>query len=450
MANPTITPEPNSFGEGVAAIDTPLFRRPAVLRLLVIALLAEIGYAVMNISTMPLYLRDDRHFGESVIGWVMVAFLLIEAAFKGPMGHFADRFGPRLFMFLGPAMSVGTSILSLAVPKTGGHFAELLLFILLRMIDGLGAAMLWPAAFLRMNDSVKDDERQQAMSLLNLCYMLGVAIAFPIGGIVNDIASGLLHRTANDPPVRWAALLLAAALFAGAAAASWFFVPGGKSKHANASDAESNEVGLADFLKSMRQIPTYLAIAAVTFAGVGFPMVIIKPFPIDQFGFTETQVGFLILPGAAAMAALSVPMSKFGERIGRFKAVHLGLAACLAGMAVIASGMFFKIMQQPWLLAIGGIPVGLGFLLVIPAWMASVSDIDPQRRGTNIGAVMTAQGLGAIISAPIGAAMYEKLQPVGQQLGFGQAFGRYSPFLGCVICLFVGLIISLRVLREPA
>src|SRR3954465_2784855 len=82
-----------------------------VWRLLVVALLAEIGYAVLNISTMPVYLEaaptntwisNGRGFGASIIGLVLVAFLLVEAIFKSPMGHLADRFGPKKLMLIGP------------------------------------------------------------------------------------------------------------------------------------------------------------------------------------------------------------------------------------------------------------------------------------------------------------------------------------------------------------
>jgi len=58
---------------------------------------------------------------------------------------------------------------------------------------------------------------------------------------------------------------------------------------------------------------------------------------------------------------------------------------------------------------------------------------------------MTAQGLGAIIGAPIGSYMYEKLQ----HAGLGHSFGRYSPFLGCAICVTLGFILSVRILRDP-
>lgn len=423
----------------------PVYARPAVAKLLLIALFAEIAYATLNLSTMPIYLAavpepgrhlipNGRGFGETVIGLVVTAFLFAEAVFKGPMGHLADKIGPKRLMVLGPSISLCTTLITIFLPSLGGGTLEVIVFVVLRAFDGLGAAMLWPAAFSAVNEAVPDEERQQGMSLLNLCYILGIALAFPLGGIANDLTN-----------TKWAGLVLAAALFGCAALAVWKFIPSFTRHEASAE----SEHGLQDFLKSMSQIPVYLTLAVVTFAGVGFPMTIFKLFPIQQFGFSESQVGFLILPGALVLAAASVPMSKLGERIGRVRTVHLGIGLCGLGMALIGSGAVIPVMRQPWLLALGGIPVGIGFLLAIPAWMASVADIDPLRRGTNIGAIMTAQGLGAIIGAPVGAALYEKLQPIGVSIGLGASFGRYSPFLCCAVCITAGWLLSLKILKEP-
>ena len=38
----------------------------------------------------------------------------------------------------------------------------------LRVGDGIGAALLWPALFSRMGHLVEDEQRQNAMSLLNI------------------------------------------------------------------------------------------------------------------------------------------------------------------------------------------------------------------------------------------------------------------------------------------
>ncbi|MBX3118348.1 MAG: MFS transporter [Fimbriimonadaceae bacterium] len=423
----------------------PLLRRPAVARLLLIALLAEIGYAVLNLSTMPVYLQFDRGYSASVIGVVLVAFVLTEALFKSPMGALADKISRKRLVVIGPALTVFTALATLIVPHDVGAW-ETIALVTLRAFDGIGAAMLWPAAFALMGDTVEDDERQQGMSLLNLCYLGGVAFAFPVGGFMNDVIGPHLSTFTGE---RSASLWLAAILFAAVAVTAYFFLPSDTKRRNEAKAAgEHQEASFKDLLLSMRDIPQYLALAVVTFMGVGFPMSIVKLFAEEQFGMSESSFGLMVLPAVAAMALFSVPMSKLGERIGRARAVHVGLFLCMAGTTVIALGAFLPFMRSAWVIAIGGMPVGIGFLLTIPAWYASVSDLDPKKRGANLGAIMTAQGVGAIIGLPLGGVFYDKLQPVGVQLGLGEAFGRYSPFLGCAVCIFIGWLLSVRVLKS--
>src|SRR5580704_11280512 len=120
----TVAPDMPPAGEGVKLRAPSLYRQRSIMQLLIVALLAEIGYGVLNISTMPVYLKYDRHFGEGIIGLVFVAFLLSEAIFKGPMGVRADRYGPKLLMTIGPALSVFTALLSFIIPRTNGSFGE--------------------------------------------------------------------------------------------------------------------------------------------------------------------------------------------------------------------------------------------------------------------------------------------------------------------------------------
>ncbi len=422
----------------------PLLRRAAVARLLLIALLAEIGYAVLNLSTMPVYLQYDRGYSASVIGIVLVAFVLSEAIFKSPMGALADKMSRKRLVVIGPALTVITALATLVIPHNIGVW-ETVFLIVLRALDGIGAAMLWPAAFALMGDTVEDKERQQAMSLLNLCYLGGVAFAFPVGGFINDVVGPHIGKFTGE---RSASLWLAAFLFALVAVSAYFFLPSDTKRMADAkASGDHQEASFKDLLLSVRHIPQYLALAAVTFMGVGFPMSIIKLFADKQFGMSEAAFGLMVLPAVAAMAVLSMPMSKLGERIGRAKAVHLGLFLCMVGTGIIALGAFLPFMRAAWVIAVGGLPVGVGFLLTIPAWYASVSDLDPNKRGANLGAVMTAQGMGAIIGLPLGGVFYDKLQPVGVSIGLGEAFGRYSPFLGCAVCVMFGWLLSLRVLK---
>ena len=414
--------------------------------MLLVALLAEIGYAVLNISTMPVYLQLDRGFGAFGVSLVLVAFLLSEAVMKGPMGHLADRVGPRRLMLIGPLITLGTSLLSLVLPRFDpamGEPLEIALFAMLRLADGVGAAMLWPAAFALMGDAVEDRERQQAMSLLNMCYLVGIALALPIGGIVEDLTGGLLEPVSG----RYSGgLYLSALLFLVVSlAVARLRLPEGIA-HRDLPHEEG--FNLSAFLDTARQIPSYLLLSAVTFCGIGFPMANVKLFALQEFKLSGAQFGALVFPCAIAMAVLSVPLGKYGERIGRSRAVHVGLGLCSVGLIVICLGGFFPAFRSTWVLALGGLPVGLGFLLTIPAWLASVSDLDPTKRAANVGAVMTAQGLGAIIGAPLGGLAYQGLVPVGERMGFGASFGHYSPFMGTAICITLGFLLSLKILRE--
>jgi DHA1 family multidrug resistance protein-like MFS transporter len=415
------------FGAGAQE----LWKQGAVQKLLLIALCAEIGYAMVNLSTMPVFLKD-RQFGETSIAFVLVTFLLFEALFKSVSGHVADKYGTKILMVAGPLISVATCALSFAVPHTNGSLVEVFGFVLLRALDGIAVALLWPALFTQMNAVTKDEDKQQAMSYLNSCYMIGIALAYPLGGIVNDLTNQ-----------KWAGLVAASLLFMIASAVSY------KVGIARTNLAQQEgQGGFRQFAESVKLIPDYLMLAMVTFIGVGFPLATVKLFAVDAFKLSETSVGGLIFPTALAMVGLSGVMARVGSKLGEFKSVQLGLGICFFGLTIIASGAVLPFMRTLFVLALGGLPVGLGFLLTIPAWMKAVSDISEERRATNIGAIMTAQGLGAIVGAPIGAFLYERLQPVGESLKLGKALGYYSPFVGCALCVGLGWLLAGYIFRS--
>lgn len=404
-----------------------LWRRPEVRRLLLIALLAEIGYAVLNISAMPVYLRRDLGLDTSAVGFVLVAFLLSESIFKSPMGSLADRMGRKRLIVIGPALTVLTALATLAIPRDFTPMQQTVTLMILRVFDGIGASMIWPALFALVGDIVPPKERQEGMSFLNMCYLIGLALALPVGGLVNDLSGS-----------RASSFFLAAALFAGVAVFSYRALPSERERRATRAETNVEEPGFFDIVHAFKRIPKHLAFAMLIFAAIGFPSAIVKLFAQDQFKLSESQFGFLVLPAALFMTVLSAPMSRRAERMGRVKALQLGLALCVFGLGLIALGGIIPFLRAAWAFGLGGLPLGLGFLLAVPAWYAIVSDLDPDRRAANLGATMTAQGIGAIVTLPIGGMMYSKLQL------FGPSFARYSPFIACTLCLILGWLLSLR------
>jgi MFS family permease len=429
---------------------TPLWRKKAVLHLLIIALLAELAYAVLNISAMPVYLKNDRGFPEGTIGFIIATFLLSEAVFKGPMGHLADRFGRKRLMVLGPFLTVFTAIGSLFVPKNVGDL-ESAIFFFFRAVDGLGVAMLWPAAFALIGETVKGGQKQEAMSLLNMCYLGGVALALLVGGVADDIFGQFTHSTTGRHAP---SLYLAAILCVSVSLIAYKWLPSGKKMREDARRAKHDPLPSAtevvELAKTAAKIPGFLVLGMLTFMGVGFPLAIVKLFAQDELDMSGTKFGALVLPGLIAMALASPVMSRYGERIGRHRAVHVGLLLCAAGMSLIAMGAISESFRNLWVIALGGVPVGLGFLLTIPAWYASVSEINEKRRAANIGAVMTAQGLGAIVGSLLGSQAYQRLQGIETFLGLSvdTSFAHYSPFIGCALCVVLGWLLSLALLRS--
>jgi len=266
-----------------------------------------------------------------------------------------------------------------------------------------------------------------------------VALAMPIGGAINDATH---HKTASF----W----LSAFMFACVSFAAYRLKSLGPANRDRAPKESSGEegFGFSELKKAAKRNPIYVGLAFLTFMGVGAPMPIFKVFPMLEFHLTETQVGFLVFPVVIAMMLANGFVSKMGQKIGRARSVHWGIGLCALGMATLASGMVLPFMRNIPVVTLSLVPVGIGFLLAIPAWYASVSDLDPENRGINIGLIMTGQGLGAITGDLAGGFLSKHLEPVGDRLGLGATFGNYMPFACSCLFITIGWVLSLRVLKD--
>ncbi len=395
------------------AVLQPLWKKPQVLHLLVIALCAEVGYAVLNISTMPLYLKETRGLGTTSVSLVITAFLLSEALFKSPMGHLADKYGRKRLMTFGPMLTIGTSLLSFAVPWQP-HWLEVLIFMMLRVLDGIGAAMLWPGAFASMGDAVEDCQRQQAMSLLNVCYLLGVALALPLGGIVNDICSKISfindHLLPHSP-----SLLLATGLFCAVVYTSWRFLPN-DNKVVSAEPMEG-ETNIGEMVRLAREIPQYLILAIVTFMGIGFPMTIIKIFAFDEFKMSESAFGLLVLPAALSMAIFSVPMSNSARSWAGRPQFTLVWASAHSGCSSFPWGHSSPSLELRSRWRSEAFRSALGFCLPSPpGWRASVMPTPTNARQT-LGRLWPPKASARSLARPSEASAMSSFSTTGTTLG---------------------------------
>ncbi|HOM71145.1 MAG TPA: MFS transporter [Armatimonadota bacterium] len=378
---------------------------------------AQLGWATMNFSALPVWIRFELNRGQEV-GLILSAFLLTEAIFRPSLGSLSDKIGRKPLMLAGPFLGIFTSI---ATIYTGNIFA----LVLLRAIDGIGLAAFWPAAFAAIGDAVEEKHRSTAMSVLNGTGMAGIALGFPLGGLVNDLTRS-----------HWGAFVFVCSVFTISVIGGLLIFPriGHKHEYAELDDPSEHIHNAAEFRTVYHMIPDMIVLSLVVFTAIGLLMPIVKLYAMEQLGMSETQFGLVLAPVAATLGLLSVPFGRLADRWGKLAAVCYGMCLCAVAMWSIA------VFRSVTVAAAAGAFIGAGFALAFPAWMAVVSLAAPAcRRGKVMGAVGMAQGIGAIIGSAVGSFIYATDWLSLPRLG---VMNRNLPFYLSAVLLSAGTVIG--------
>lgn len=398
---------------GVAKI---LTEYKTLIYLCLISAIAELAFAIMNQSAIPPYLETINL--KSQAGFIIGVFLIVEAVLKSPMGSLGDRIGRRPLIVGGALISAVTSLLMTVV-----H--QLPYLVLLRTFDGIAAAAIWPTLIAAVSGSVKTNMRTMAMNAVTAAYIVGVALGPLFGGWINDYTGSKLSS-----------FYLISGLFFLIAIIAYFLTPH-RSKEEDELKDDGSEFKLKDIALGLKTIPDMMAIAFITFLGIGLLIPVIKYFAMDELKLSETGFGILILPIAAVVAIAGLVISKMGGKWSKAGSVRLGITLCVIGMWLIIFS------RQPWQTAICGMLLGIGFVFAMPSWLALISDMSsPRVRGTVVGALGTSQGIGAWIGTNLGMYFYEKVV-IFQHLG-----SHYTPFVFTAISLTISLILALIFIRD--
>lgn len=415
----------------------------AVVALSIIALMAEIGYQSTTVMAMPFLLHARLHLTMRVVGIMTMAFLVAEAATKIPFGTMSDRYGRRWFLTIGPLFSALAALSVTLVPP-----AELIFVI--RALDGVGAAMLWPTLFATVADVVDDRHRATAMSVFNVMYFGGLmagpalysfvtATAAGAGsGVPNSTGHAALFLQAHAPHLALflqrhadvAIFYVLSGLFLACSITALIAAPRKRangqahlevSDHAAAPSASAWQV--------VRRSPVLLAmavIAVVMFLGLHLLNGVLTIYLNEELGIRKEVIGHLFLYIGVVVAVLALPMGRLVDRMGKPEAVRLGFAVCAAGLWLLP-----WVHSMPLLVLTAGL-FGLGLLLASPAWLALMTELaGEQCRGGVVGIMNTAQGVGAALGAAFGGTLYDLL-------------GHRSPFIASALLFSVSVLIVFR------
>jgi DHA1 family multidrug resistance protein-like MFS transporter len=407
--------------------------------ILIVAALAEISYGTINFSATPVYIQT-LGLDSSWIAIVTVSYLLSEALFKTPFGALGDRFGRKRLLVIAPLISAVTALLTVFV-----HNPYLLM--ILRAMDGMALAALWPSAFGIISDFAREGERAKAMSLFNISYMAGIALAPALGGGINDFAESAFHL--SPAIAKQASFYACSILFLVTSVVAFILLPSHCPHHATEETKTTSKTGelsleggfsLASFKQMLSQIPMLMLLAFTIFMGVGMVIPYAKLILIEQFHLTESEYGGLIFFPALVIGLLSVYLGTLGDKIGKVNSSRLGL-----GLAM--TGFFFALaFPSKYLLLLFGVIIGTGYVIAYPSLFAYVSDcVAPKQRGTALGAVGTAQGFGAILGGALSAPLYK----VSDIRAGGITIPEHGlPFVACAFLLLLAFLVAMLGLKQ--
>lgn len=388
-----------------------------VLCLAVVSWLASLGYSILNQSALPPYIQELGLAAH--IGVVFAAFLVMETVFKSPMGSLGDKLGRRPVIVAGALVSC-IAALGIAVSQA------LWALIVLQAIDGLGCAAIWPTITAAMSGSAPPNRRTTTMGVMIVTYMSGLALGPLIGGLSNDLTDS-----------RQTSFYVVAGMFIVTAVVAWLFTPHRTKEEEEASaGGQSRSISLSDLIVGLKSIPDMMLLAFVAFFGIGLLIPIVKLFAMNELGLSETSYGMLMLPLALTVAAVSLVSGRLGDRWGKARSVRVGLLISCVAMWTIT------VAEATWQFAVAATFLGIGFVVAMPAWLAFISDMSaPWIRGAVIGALATAQGIGAVAGTTVGSYLYKlvRINIWGKELA---ASSHYSPFIVSAMALTFCLILA--------
>src|SRR5215208_5749890 len=418
---------------------------------LALALLAAAQFVVvLDASIVNVALPSigtDLGFSSDDLSWVVNAYVLVFGGFLLLGGRIADILGRRRLFVAG-------LILFAAASLAGGLAQSAGWLVAARAVQGLGAALLSPAALSLVTVLFAEgSERNKAMGVWGAAVGSGGAVGVLLGGMLTEWAGWEWVLFVNAPvdanSAGWGSTQtlglggLALALMGG------FYLIERRQK-----------APLVPFpgIFRMRTI-TGINVSAVLIAAALFSMFFfISLYMQNVLGFSALKAGIAYLPLAVGIILTAGASAPLVTRFGFKPVLVAGLLTTAAGLLwfsqVDVDGSYVGDILFPSLLA----AIGLG-LAFVSMTVAAVSGVEPHEAGLASGLINTSQqiggALGLAILATVANSRTDDLAAAGNPAnvslteGFQAAFavGAGLAILGAILAM---VLVSGRASREHA
>jgi EmrB/QacA subfamily drug resistance transporter len=414
-------------------------------------------------------------FTESSLPWVVNAYVLTFGGFLLLGGRLADLLGRRRVFMFGLVLF---AIASLA----GGLATDSGQLVAARAVQGLGAAILSPAALSIVATTFKDGaERNKALGIWGAVAGSGGAAGVLLGGVLTD-GLGWEWVLWVNVPIGIAAAAVAPALIVESRAEN-------ETRHFDVAGATTITLGLSALVFALLDaedagwgsaqtigILAFSAIMLIAFVAIErrsrAPLVPFRIFRLrtitganvvgilvgaslfsmfffislymqQVLGYSAIKAGLSYLPLAVSIILSAAIASTLVTKVGFKPILATGMVLIATGLLwfsrISPDGTFLADILGPSLLA----AVGLGFAFV-PVTIAAVSGVEDREQGLASGLINTSQQVGgalglAVLAAIANSEIGTSHDPTVLTDGFSSAFlvGSVFAILGLLATLFL-------------
>jgi MFS family permease len=384
-----------------------------------------IGSLILRVAAQMMGLMLQSYFTAigvplAVMGFVAASFFLAELLGAPVFGALSDRYGRKKFILLGPIFG------AIAVQITA-MTTMLWLLIVTRLLEGLSTASAVPATlgYISEATSGRPKLRARIVGLFEITFVGGMAIGAGIGGFVweyfgKEATVAGLRLTSPAFSVNGLIYLVSLAIFA-----YGLKNVGGGSAAANEPEQQNKWGHYKAILKSPRVwilVPAWLAINAVIGMWFNFSIRMLTEDRYNHLFSDQVLLGrwrgaerTVYIGFGVVLAAFTSGVLAWSFIMGRYRKTSVmlmatgGLAAILPSIYLINHSDSFYTTNFYLLVGVAmlGILVMSGFAPAALTYLADVTELHAEDRGSIMGLYSVFLGIGQLIGVSTGGAFAE-------------------------------------------
>ncbi len=409
-----------------ARVVRPLIENQILLVLCITTMVVMMGFGIIS-PVLPLYAQSFG-VGTAMIGLTITVFGAARLLMNLPAGFLSERYGRRLLLVGGPAVTALGSLAGGLAPTFGWLIAS-------RFVAGAGSAIYMTGAMILLTDITTDENRGRLMSIFQGSLLAGVSLGPAVGGFVAE-GFGLA-----------APFFLVAAL--AGLAMLWSFARMPETVHLSREQARAAAEESRDetpprqtarqSVLSLLARPDFLLVSMLTMSifltRTGGRLTLLPLVGANRLDISPGLLGLIFAMMTVLQLIVLVPGGTMIDKLGR-KALIVP-SALVTGVALV----LFALSGQVWVFIMAAVIHGFGTGILGPAPAAYAADIAPPgMRGVTMGLYRTFGDAGFVIG-PVA------LGGLADLTGFGPALTFNAMVLVSIAVLFA--IFARETLRRP-